>query len=158
SGAGRTASGLSMLMENAAKGIKHAILGLDAATSEMITRTYRHLMMFDPDTAIKGDMNLIAAGAIGAMIREQQVTARKEFMADTLNPLDAEIIGPEGRAYMLRERAKGLFDNVSKIVPDPEKMKAMMAQREAMAMQQQQQAAAGGSAGATPATTPTSPQ
>ena len=134
SGAGRTASGLSMLMENAAKGIKHAILSLDGATSEVITRIYNHLMMFDPDTSIKGDMNVVAAGAIGAMIREQQVIARKEFMADTLNPVDAQIIGPEGRAYMLRERAKALFNDVNKIVPDPAKMKALM--------QQQAQAAA----------------
>jgi hypothetical protein len=131
SGAGRTASGLSMLMENAAKGIKHAILQLDRATSSMLTRLFEHLMIYDPDQSIKGDMNLVAAGAIGAMIREQQVTARKEFMADTNNPQDAAIIGPEGRAYMLRERAKGLFGDVNKIVPDPEKMKAMMAAQQA---------------------------
>lgn len=155
SGAGRTASGLSMLMENAAKGIKHAILGLDTATSEMITRLYRHLMIFDPDNSIKGDMNLVAAGAIGAMIREQQVTARKEFMADTLNPIDSQIIGAEGRAYMLRERAKALFDNVDKIVPNPEKMKALMAQQQ-MAAQQAAMAEAQGS-GATPATSATAP-
>jgi hypothetical protein len=146
SGAGRTASGLSMLMENAAKGIKHAILGLDAATSQMITRLYRHLMMFDPDNEIKGDMNLIAAGAIGAMIREQQVQARKEFMDDTLNPVDAQIIGAEGRAYMLRERAKGLFGDVNKVVPNPEKMKAMMAAQAAAAPPPGQQAGAPGGA------------
>jgi len=118
-GAGRTASGLSMLMENAAKGIKHAILGLDAATSEVITRIYNHLMIYDPDTSIKGDMNVVAAGAIGAMIREQQVDARKQFMADTLNPVDAQIIGTEGRAYMLRERAKDPLQRRQQDRPGP---------------------------------------
>jgi hypothetical protein len=138
SGAGRTASGLSMLMENAAKGIKHAILQLDSAVSSVIKRIYNHLMIFDPDPEIKGDMQIVAAGAIGAMIREQQVIARKEFMADTMNPIDQQIIGTEGRAYMLRERAKGIFTDVNKIVPDPEKLKAIIAAQMAAAQAAQQ--------------------
>ena len=113
-GAGRTASGLSMLMENAAKGIKHAILSLDAATSQMIKRVYLHLMIHDPDTSIKGDMNIVAAGAIGAMIREQQESSRLEFMAQTNNATDMAIIGLPGRAHMLREHAKTLFPDVEK--------------------------------------------
>lgn len=138
SGAGRTSSGLAMLMENAAKGIKHAILNLDQATSAVVKRTYVHLMMYDPDPSIKGDVEIVAAGAIGAMLREQQLNARREFMAETLNPVDAQIIGPEGRAYMLREVVKGLFTEVNKIVPSPEKLRAQMmaqqAQAEAQAM------------------------
>lgn len=131
-GAGRTASGLSMLMENAAKGIKHAILNLDGAVSELIRRIYVHLMMYDPDESIKGDMHLVASGTIGAMIREQQQIARREFMAATMNPIDAQIIGPAGRAHMLREAARGIFPDIDKIVPDPQKMMAAM---EAQAMQ-----------------------
>lgn len=136
SGAGRTASGLSMLMENAAKGIKHAIMGLDAAASEVIKRIYNHLMLHDPDTSIKGDMQIVAAGAIGAMIREQKLAARQDFMARTLNPVDAPIIGPVGRAYMLRETAKELFPDVSKIIPDPDKLAAQIQAQQQQAAQQ----------------------
>lgn len=136
SGAGRTAAGLSMLMENAAKGIKQAILSLDAAHAEIVTRIYDHLMLHDPDTSIKGDMQVVAAGAIGAMIREQQLQARRDFMADTMNPVDAQIIGPQGRAHMLRERAKTIFPDVDKIVPDPTRMRLIaMAQQQAAAQQ-----------------------
>jgi hypothetical protein len=137
-GAGRTASGLSMLMENAAKGIKHAILSLDAAKSQVITRIYNYLMIHDPDTSIKGDMQIVAAGAIGAMIREQRTQAQKDFLAATANPIDAQIMGLAGRAYALRESAKGVFPDINKVVPDPEKMKQMMEQQ----AQMQQQAAA----------------
>ena len=126
SGAGRTASGLSMLMENAAKGIKHAILNLDGAVAELIRRIYVHLMMFDPDDSIKGDMHLVASGTIGAMIRAQQQIALREFMASTLNPFDAQIIGPAGRAHMLREAARGIFPDIDQVVPDPQKMMAAM--------------------------------
>lgn len=136
-GAGRTASGLSMLMENASKGIKHAIMSLDAASSAMIQRYYTYIMIHDPDTNIKGDMNIIAAGAIGAMIREQQEVSRREFMAQTLNPVDMQIIGVDGRAHMLREHAKTIFPDVDKVVPDPDKIKAMVAMQQQAAAEQQ---------------------
>ena len=154
SGAGRTSSGLAMLMENAAKGIKHAILNLDSATTQIIKRIYNHLMMYDPDPSIKGDVEIVAAGAVGAMLREQQMSARREFLAESLNPVDSQIIGPEGRAYMLRETIKGLFTDINKIVPSPDKMKAMMQQQalQAQAMAQQQPGpAAPAPAGNTPA-------
>jgi len=138
-GAGRTSSGLHMLMENAAKGIKHAILSLDAAMSEVVKRIYMHLMIHDPDVSIKGDMQIVAAGAIGALIREQQEIARREFLASTLNPVDAQIIGPDGRAYMLRETAKTLFPDINKIVPDPDRMRALMAAQQQMQQPQPQQ-------------------
>ena len=143
-GAGRTASGLSMLMENAAKGIKHAILSLDAATSNMINRIYLHLMIHDPDTSIKGDMNIVSAGAIGAMIREQQESSRQDFMNQTNNPTDMQIIGLEGRAHMLREHAKTIFPDVDKIVPDPDKMKELMAAQQQQMAQQQAMTSGGG--------------
>lgn len=141
-GAGRTASGLSMLMENAAKGIKHAIMNLDSGISQIIGRIYNHLMMYDPDPGIKGDMQIVAAGAIGAMIKEQQLLARKEFMAATLNPVDAQIIGMAGRAHMLRETARSLFPDVDKIVPDPAKLMQQQAQQQAMQPPQAPQMAA----------------
>lgn len=156
SGAGRTASGLTMLMENAAKGIKHAIMSLDKATSRVIERIYTHLMLHDPDTSIKGDMKVVAAGAIGAMIREQQRIARQEFLDRTLNPVDAPIIGPLGRAYMLREQAKDLFPDINRIVPDPEKLKAQMeaAATQQMAAQQMAQQQPQGAPGQAPAGPP----
>jgi hypothetical protein len=132
SGAGRTASGLSMLMENAAKGIKNAILNLDKSTSGCVERTYNHLMLHDPDESIKGDMQVIAAGAIGAMIKEQSIQQRQQFLAQVANPIDAQIISPMNRAYMLRETAKGVFPDIDKAIPSPEEIQQRMA-----AMQQQ---------------------
>jgi hypothetical protein len=137
SGAGRTASGLSMLMENASKGIKHAILNLDEAATSCVERTYVHLMLHDPDTSIKGDMQIIPAGAIGAMIKERQTEARQQFMAATANQFDMQIIGVEGRAYQLRETAKGLFPDLNKAVPDIETLRRKMAAEQEMAAQQQ---------------------
>jgi hypothetical protein len=139
SGAGRTASGLSMLMENAAKGIKQAILSLDAATTDVIHRLYDHLMIYDDDQEIKGDMQIVPAGVVGTLLKESVQQRRNEFLQMTANPVDIQIMGPNGRAMLLREAAKTLNMDVDKIIPDPEKvMEVQQAMMEQMSQAQQQ--------------------
>jgi hypothetical protein len=142
SGAGRTASGLSMLMDNAAKGIKQAIATIDRAVAGVVKRLYIHNMMFDQDEYIKGDFQVVAKGAMGLIAKEQISLRRNEFLQATANPVDLQIVGMEGRAYLLREVAKSLQMDTDKIVKDPEVLKfeaeqAQMAQA-AMAAQQPQ--------------------
>ncbi len=145
SGAGRTASGLSMLMDNAAKGIKQAIAGVDRVVSGSVHRLYIHNMMYDPDIYIKGDFNVVAKGALGLVAKEQISMRRNEFLQATANSVDMQIVGLEGRAYMLREVAKSLQMDTDKIIKEPdrlkfeaEKMQAMQAMQ-ALQMQQNQQ-------------------
>ena len=121
-------------MENAAKGIKQAILALDRATSEMLTRLYDHLMIYDDDNAIKGDMQIVASGIVGTLLKETQLQRRNEFMQMTANPVDVQIMGPAGRAELLRQAAKGLNIDVDKIIPKPEEiLEAERARQEAEA-------------------------
>lgn len=120
SGAGRTASGLSMLMDNAAKGIKTAIAALDNVVSAMVDRLYIHNMMYDPDPAIKGDFKVQARGAMGMVLKEQLQQRRAEFLQVTANPVDMQILGINGRAYLLREIADSLQMDTSRLVPSPE--------------------------------------
>jgi hypothetical protein len=143
SGAGRTASGLSMLMENAAKGIKQAILSLDGAVSEILQRLYDHIMIYDPDDSIKGDMQIIPAGVVGTLLKESVQARRNEFLQMTANPVDIQIMGPAGRAALLREAAKVLNMDVDKLIPSPEDIKeqqqqAALQQQLMMAQQQQE--------------------
>ena len=133
SGAGRTASGLSMLMENAAKGIKHAILSLDKGVSNMLQRLFEHLMIYDADQSIKGDMKIVPRGVVATIIKDNVQLRRQEFLQATANPIDFQILWPEGRAAVLRETAKGLDMNINDVVPTPE----ALGQRMAMQMQQQ---------------------
>lgn len=140
SGAGRTAAGLSMLMENAAKGIKNAILAFDRACSDTLKRLYNHLMIYDKDPAIKADVQIIATGVVGTLMRDQIQVRRQEFLAATLNPVDTQIVTPDKRAYLLREQAKLLNVDPDKVVPDPEDIKAQMQQaQQAQQMAQMQQ-------------------
>jgi hypothetical protein len=141
SGAGRTASGLSMLMDNASKGIKQAIANIDRIVSGIVQRLYLHNMMYDEDPYIKGDFKVLAKGAIGLIHKEALQMRRNEFLAATANPFDSQIVGPEGRAYLLREAARGLQMDTEKLVPTQDSMQqqklAVMAQQMAQQMVQE---------------------
>lgn len=137
SGAGRTASGLSMLMDNASKGIKNAVANIDKIVSGIVQRLYLHNMMYDDDVYIKGDFRVVAKGAIGLIHKEALQMRRNEFLVATANPIDSQIVGPEGRAYLLRELARGLQMDTEKIVPNQDSMRQQTLQQQAQALAQQ---------------------
>jgi hypothetical protein len=137
-GVGRTASGLSMLINNASKSIKQVIANIDNNVfTPMLDRLYYYNMKYSEEAALKGDVHIVARGASGILAKEAAQVRRNEFLAATGNAIDMQIVGIEGRAAVLREVAKGLDMEVDRIVPPVEVMKAKMA-AQAMAMQQAQ--------------------
>jgi hypothetical protein len=121
-GAGRTSSGLSMLMGSAGKGIRQVVMHIDAdVVKPVVERQYVYNMRYDPDEAIKGDVNIMPRGAINLAVKEQMNVRRVEFLTATANPIDLEIMGTEGRAAILHEVAKGLQMPADDIVPSREK-------------------------------------
>tara|TARA_R110000772_G_scaffold3256_1_gene11746 strand:+ start:2160 stop:4328 length:2169 start_codon:yes stop_codon:yes gene_type:complete len=140
SGAGRTASGLSMLMDNASKGIKQAIANIDTIVSGIVQKLYLHNMMFDQDPYIKGDFKVVAKGAMGLLHKETLQMRRNEFLMATNNPVDSQITGVEGRAYLLREAARGLQMDTSKIVPDQNSIEQSQINAKAQQLAQQMHA------------------
>lgn len=140
-GAGRTASGMSMLMGNAGKAIKQVISNIDLNVMEpLISRLYYHNMKYSEDAALKGDVRVVARGVNALMTKEQTQVRRNEFLALALqNPLVGQILGEEAIAELLREGAKLLDMNTNKIIPTPEKLRArqaLLAMQQQMAMQQ----------------------
>ena len=121
-GAGRTSSGLSMLMGAAGKGIRQVVGHIDQdVVKPVVQRQFVYNMRYDEDETIKGDVEVIAKGAINLAVKETTNVRRIEFLNATANPLDAEIMGKEGRAAILREIAKGLQMPVDDIIPSREK-------------------------------------
>jgi len=140
-GAGRTASGLSMLMNAANKGIKNVAQNIDTdIVVPLIEHLYYFLMIYDDDESIKGDINIRARGASGLMLKELLTQRRLEFLQLTTNPIDLQIVKPEGRAAILREIAKGLEMNTNDIVPSDDEIQRQMQLQQQQQQQQQQQA------------------
>ena len=140
SGSAATASGLSMLMNASSRQIKRVVGGIDNVIIGSVERAHAHLMLYGDDPDIKGDVQVEARGVGQLMVREQQQMRRAEFLTLTNNPIDMSIIGPTGRAELLREAIKNLDIPVERVIPDQDQLMARV-QAEAMAaMQQQQQA------------------
>lgn len=117
-GAGRTASGLSMLMTNAGKSISAVIGNVDLHVIEpALDRLYYYNMRFETDPDLKGDVCIEARGSKSLIAKESAQVRRNEFLMATNNPTDMQIVGVEGRAAVLREVAKGLDMDTDKIVP-----------------------------------------
>ena len=115
---GRTASGLSMLMEAANKGLKGVVANVDTRImTPMLEALYNFNMIHNPDESIKGDAQVVARGAISLMQLEALQLRRNEFLVATNNPTDNQIMGLEGRAEILRETAKGLQMDVNRVIP-----------------------------------------
>lgn len=140
-GAGRTASGMSMLMSNAGKAIKQVIASIDENVIRLaIERLYFYNMRYGDDPDLKGDVNIVARGAVSLLVKEQAQMRQTQFLQIALsNPMTAQIVGVEGIAELLRQSAKTLDLNPDNIVPPIEIIKARMAQAQQQAAMQQQQ-------------------
>lgn len=140
-GAGRTASGLSMLLSNAGKSIKNVVSSIDRIMKPAIERLYMYNMRYLPDPELKGDVNIVVKGVMALTASEQQSQRLNEFLNVALsNPTVNQIVGPEGIAYMLREVAKNLGMDTDRIVPDVPILRARQAEQAMQAALQQQAA------------------
>jgi hypothetical protein len=145
-GAGRTSSGLSMLMGAAGKGIRQVVGHIDAdVIKPIVQRQFVYNMRYDEDESIKGDAQVLARGAINLAVKETVNVRRIEFLNATANEIDMSILGKDGRAAILREVAKGLQMPVDQVIPSRDKagyQARIVAEAEQVAAQQQASAPA----------------
>jgi hypothetical protein len=118
-GAGRTASGLSMMLQSAGKSIKQVISTIDVQIIEpLLQRWYAHNMLYSDDATLKGDVQINAKGVLALMNKETATVRRNEFLQLSLNsPIVQKVVGLEGIADLLREAAKGLDMDSARLVP-----------------------------------------
>ena len=125
-GAGRTASGLAMLMGNAAKILQTVASNIDGDIIEpVVSELYDMVMLTDQTGLLRGDESIDVLGVNVAMQRETQRQRSLEFLQITANPIDMQIMGPRGRANVLRPVADGIGLDGETIVPPDEEIKAM---------------------------------
>jgi hypothetical protein len=127
-GAGRTASGLAMLMGNSAKILQTVAANIDTDIVEpSVTDLYDMVMLTDKTGMLRGDESIDVLGVNVAMQRETQRQRQLEFLQITANPIDTQIMGIRGRANVLRPVADGIGLDGEDIVPPDDEIKAMTA-------------------------------
>lgn len=136
-GAGRTASGLAMLMGNASKILQTVAGNIDRDVFEpLLTQLFDMLMLTDTSGLLTGEEQVQVMGVQVAVQRETQRARQMEFLQATANPLDVQIIGPQGRATVLRSVADGLGLPGEEIVPTAEQLAAQQKAAQAAAQGQ----------------------
>lgn len=115
-GAGRTASGLAMLISNAAKTLQNIAAGIDDRVVGPVVRNYYDYLVLTEPENYQGDEQIVTKGVGYAVKREQDRMRQLEFLQITANPLDLQIVGPQARAKLLSNVAKEL--GIEGIVPD----------------------------------------
>ena len=137
SGAGRTASGLAMLMGNASKILQTVSANIDRDVLELALMQLGDLIMLtDTSGLLTGEEKISVQGVNVAIQRETQRQRQIEFAQATQNPVDMKIIGLKGRASIIRSIAATIGMG-SDVVPPEDAI-------EKMDQQQQQQEQQGG--------------
>ena len=146
SGVGRTASGISMLMNAASGSVKTVIKNVDDYLLRPLGEgLFRFNMQFDFDPEIKGDLEVKARGTESLMANEVRSQRLMQFLSIASNPALAPFAKFQ---YVIREIAKSLdldpdkvTNNMSEAALQAELMKDFQAPA------QQEQPVAGADAG-----------
>jgi len=136
-GAGRTASGLAMLMGNASKILQTVAANVDGGVFDPLLHGLLDIVMLTDTTGLlDGTEKIVVKGVAVAMQRETQRSRQLEFLQITANPIDTQIMGPAGRATVLRSVSHTLGLPGDEIIPSADQIKQQQAQAQQMAMDQ----------------------
>jgi hypothetical protein len=136
-GAGKTSSGLSMLMNAAGRGMKDARANMDKAEVGIIKRFFVWNMLYNDDPNIKGDAEVVSRSTMGLLLRELQQVRIAEFMDRMLNPTFTEIVPKHYYIEVMREYAELLQMDTDKVLPTTEEIKKLVQENIERAQQQE---------------------
>jgi hypothetical protein len=127
SGVGRTASGISMLMNAASGSIKTVIKNVDDYLLAPLGKAFFNFnMQFDFDPEIKGDLEVNARGTESLMANEVRSQRLMQFMQIVSNP---QLMPFAKMPYIIREIAKSMDldpDKVSNNMEEAARQAALM--------------------------------
>jgi hypothetical protein len=138
-GLGRTASGLSMLMQNSSKILQTVASNIDIDVIDPVINALLDMVMLTDQTGLlTGEEKVRVLGVQVAQQRETQRARQLEWLQITANPIDQAIIGPKGRAQVLRSVATEIGLPGENIVPSEADLDKQQAQAQAQAAAQGQ--------------------
>lgn len=130
-GAGRTASGLAMLMGNASKILQDVAANIDGDIFEIALQQLGDLVLLTDRTGmLTGEESFTVKGVTVAVQRETQRQRQLEFLQHTANPIDMSIIGMKGRGTVLRSVAQTIGLDGDAIVPSDDELDKRQAQQQ----------------------------
>lgn len=102
-GAGRTASGLSMLINNANKTLQNVADNIDNDIFEpLLQQLYDFVMLTDSTGMLRGDESIVVDGVRQAAKQEQDLTKQLQFLQLIDSPGNSQLIGMDEKARILQ--------------------------------------------------------
>jgi len=139
----RTLGGLSILMSNAARGIKMVLSRIDKDVYQRaVEKLFNFNMKYSDDESVKGDVMIVCRGALSQIVNEQNSQKLLSMLQATANPIDAAVIGPEQRGFLWREYALAAGTPSEKTVKTEDEIKDDIARQ--MQQERMQMAGQGG--------------
>ena len=130
-GAGRTASGLAMLMGNASKILQTVAANIDRDIFEVALQQLSDLVLLSDTTGVlSGEEDIYVQGVNVAVQRETQRQRQLEFLQHTNNPVDMKIMGIRGRGTVLRSVAQTIGLDGEEVIPDDQTLEKQQQQQE----------------------------
>lgn len=122
SGALSTATGFTMMLNNATRGIKAVVLNIDNVTEDVIKRLFQWKMIYSPFKGYKGDAQIVAKGSSSLVAKEQLQMRKQELLNIMLHPTVTGIIGTKGIVSLLRSVVQGADIDADGVVPTEEEL------------------------------------
>lgn len=134
SGAGRTASGLAMLMGNAAKILQTVSANIDRDQIEPALANLSDLILLTDTTGLLSGEEKISVLGVNVAVQRETIRQRQiEFLQATMNPSDMKIMGLKGRSTVLRAISTTIGLDGDAVVPSEEQIERMVRQEETQA-------------------------
>jgi hypothetical protein len=126
-GALRTAEGLRTYTEAASRGMKMIIAMYDKGiTCDTARRMANWVLINDDDMELKGDIEVVAVGMMGRILKAQGDQARLQFLNMALNSQALQnIFGIKGIIALLRPSLKDLNINPDDCAPSVERIEML---------------------------------
>ena len=141
-GVGRTASGISMLLNSAAKGIRRVVISIDRdVVCPLLEQIYEKNLMESDDASVLGDLEVAPAGAVETLVKAELAERRLGLLDAISKSPDAPLIVVRGRSELWREAFRAAeMDGAALMVP-VEKVE-QQAEKDAVATQSKVEAEA----------------
>jgi hypothetical protein len=130
-GAGRTASGLAMLMGNASKILQTVAANVDRDVMEPALMQLADLILLTDETGILTGEEKISVQGVQVAVQRETIRQRQvEYLQATNNPVDNHIMGLKGRGAVLRSVASTIGLDGEVVVPSDQDLEQLQQQKQ----------------------------
>ncbi|MFW6177371.1 MAG: portal protein [Desulfohalobiaceae bacterium] len=149
-----TATGFSMMMNNASRGIKKVVRNIDyGIITPSVSRLFEWHMLYDEEFQARhrGDIKIMARGSHALVAKEQSQMRLVEVLQTVLGSQQlSQLAGMTGIASIFRKVLQGVDVGVDDVIPSDAELQAMEQMMQNQQAAEQQQGAGGAQRTSTP--------